>query len=112
MNKRDVMRRAWRYFKQAAHKNGNASFSEALKKAWKWAKAQTANRERIEATASAAGIAEVFHSWAGWQALGRMVIHGEHAAFKVLIDTPERGEGKTMVQSFFTYNQTQPAPAM
>jgi len=40
-----------------------------------------------------------------------MVIHGEKAAFQVTVDTPEKGEGKTFRKSFFTYSQTQEAPA-
>lgn len=104
-----LMKRAWHYFKQAAAKTA-ITFSEALKKAWRWIKAQDANNAKIEAAAEAAGIEEEFHSWAGWKALGRQVIHTEKAVFQVVVDTPEKGEGKTYRKSFFLYSQTQPAP--
>ena len=109
-NMRLVMLRAWRFFRQAAAKKA-IDFSEALKKAWRWAKAQRTNREKVESAAAAAGIEEVIHSWAGWRALGRMVIHGERAVLQVVVDTPERGEGRTFRKSFFVYSQTQPEPA-
>ena len=83
-----------------------------MKRAWKWAKVQEANRARIEAAAAEASIEEEIHSWAGWQALGRMVIHGEKAILQVVVDTPEKGDGKTYRKSFFTYSQTQIAPEM
>ena len=105
-----LMSKAWSLYRAAAKKNP-ISFGEALRRAWKWAKAQNGNAARIEAAANAAGIDEEMHSWAGWQAMGRMVIHGEKAVLQVTIDTPEKGEGKTFRKSFFTYSQTQPAPA-
>lgn len=109
-NMRLVMIRAWSYFRQAAAKRA-ISFSEALKRAWRWAKAQKANAEKIEAAAAAAGIDEVIHSWVGWRALGRMVIHGEKCVLQVVVDTPEKGEGRTFRKSFFAYSQTQAEPA-
>lgn len=36
-----------------------------------------------------------------------MVTHGEKAAFQVVLATPEKGEGKTFLQSYFTINQTE-----
>lgn len=105
-----LMRKAWSLYRQAA-KKAAITFAEALRRAWKWAKAQAANNARIEAAANDAGIVEEYHGWAGWQAMGRMVIHGEKAAFQVTVDTPEKGEGKTFRKSFFTYSQTQEAPA-
>lgn len=109
INLKALMKKAWSLYRQAA-KKAAISFSEALRRAWKWAKVQEANRTRIEAAAAREGVEEEFHSWAGWQALGRMVIHGEKAILQVVIDTPEKGEGKTYRQSFFTYSQTQIAP--
>ena len=104
-----LMKKAWSLFRQAA-KKAAITFSEALKAAWRWIKVQDANRAKIEAAANAAGIVEEFHSWAGWKALGRQVIHTEKAVFKVTIDTPEKGDGKTFLKSFFLYSQTQPDP--
>ena len=103
-----LMKKAWSLFRQAARKAA-ITFSEALKKAWQWIKVQEANAARIEAAAEAAGIEEEFHSWAGWQALGRMVIHTEEAAFQCTVDDPTTKKG-TRVKSFFLYSQTQPAP--
>lgn len=103
-----LMKKAWSLFRQAARKTA-ITFSEALRKAWQWIKVQEANAARIEAAAEAAGIEEEFHSWAGWQALGRMVIHTEEAAFQCTVDDPTTKKG-TRVQSFFLYSQTQPAP--
>lgn len=108
-NLKAIMSKAWSLFRQAAKKTA-ISFAEALRRAWKWAKAQEGNNARIDAAITAAGIEEEVHSWAGWQALGRMVIHGEKAILQVVVDTPEKGEGKTYRKSFFTYSQTQPAP--
>ena len=99
-----LMKKAWSLFRQAARKAA-ITFSEALKKAWQWIKVQEANAARIEA----AGIEEEFHSWASWQALGRMVIHTEEAAFQCTVDDPTTKKG-TRVKSFFLYSQTQPAP--
>ena len=109
-NLKAIMMKAWSLYRAAAKKNP-ISFGEALRRAWKWAKAQNGNAARIEAAANAAGIDEEMPSWAGWQAVGRMVIHGEKAALQVVVDTPEKGDGKTYRKSFFTYSQTQPAPA-
>lgn len=107
-NLRKLMKKAWSLFRQAARKAA-ITFSEALRKAWQWIKVQEANAARIEAAAEAAGIEEEFHSWAGWQALGRMVIHTEEAAFQCTVDDPTTKKG-TRVKSFFLYSQTQPTP--
>lgn len=109
-NLKAIMTKAWSLYWSAAKKNP-VTFGEALRRAWMWAKAQNGNAARIEAAATAAGIDEEMHSWAGWQTMGRMVIHGEKAILQVVVDTPERGDGKTYRKSFFTYSQTQPAPA-
>ena len=103
-----LMKKARSLFRAAA-KKAAISFGEALRKAWAWLKVQEANTAKVEAAAEAAGVEGVYHSWAGWQALGRMVIHTEEAAFKCLVDDPTTKKG-TRVKSFFTYSQTQPAP--
>jgi len=103
-----LMKKAWSLFRSAAKKTA-ITFSEALRKAWAWIRVQEANAAKIEAAAEAAEIEEEYHSWAGWQSLGRMVIHTEQAAFKVEVEDPTTKKG-TRIKSFFLYSQTQPAP--
>ena len=104
-----LMRKAWSLYRQAA-KKAAITFAEALRRAWKWAKAQAANNARIEAAANDAGIVEEYRTWAGWQAVGRMVIHTSEAAFKVEVDDPSTRKG-TRILSYFIYSDTQEAPA-
>lgn len=104
-----LFRKAWSLYRKAS-KKAAASFGEALRAAWAWLKVQAANAAKVEAAAAALGIVEEFHSWAGWQALGRMVMHESEAAFKVEIDDPTTKKG-TRIQSYFIYSDTQPAPA-
>lgn len=99
-----LMRKAWALYRKTV-----TCFSEALKSAWAWLKVQAANTAKIEAVADALGVVEEFNTWAGWQTLGRMVIHTEQAAFQVEVDDPTTKKG-TRVQSFFLYSQTQPTP--
>lgn len=108
-NMKAIMIKAWNIFRQAM-KKAAITFAEALRKAWKWAKALPINNARIEAAAKLHGIEDEYHSWYGWKTMGRMVIHGEKAAFQVVLATPEKGEGKTYLQSYFTYSQTQITP--
>ena len=103
-----LMKKAWSLFRSAAKKTA-ITFSEALRKAWAWIRVQEANAAKVEAAAEAAEIEEEYHSWAGWQSLGRMVIHTEQAAFKVEVEDPTTKKG-TRIKSFFLYSQTQPAP--
>ena len=104
------MKKAWSLYRQAM-KKAAITFSEALKKAWAWIKVQNANAVKVEAAATAAGYAdEEYHTWAGWQALGRMVIHTSESVFKVEVDDPTTKKG-TRIQAYFTYEQTQPTPA-
>ena len=105
-----LMKKAWSLFRTAA-KKAAITFSEALRLAWAWLKVQATNAVKIEAAAEAAEIEEEYHSWAGWQALGRMVIHTEQAAFKCEVEDPTTKKG-TRIKSFFLYSQTQPAPEM
>lgn len=107
-NLRAIMKKAWSLFKAAA-KKAPITFSEALKKAWAWGKVQPDNKALIEATAAALGIEEEYHSWPGWKALGRMVIHTSEAAFKVTVKDPCTKSG-TRVIPFFIYSDTQVAP--
>ncbi|MBR1560197.1 MAG: hypothetical protein IJ646_08160 [Clostridia bacterium] len=103
-----LMKKAWSLFKTAA-KKAAITFSAALALAWRWLKCQAANRVKIEQAAQAAGIVEEVRSWASWQSVGRMVIHGSEAALKVEIEDPTTRSGKRL-QSFFLYSDTQTAP--
>lgn len=105
---RKLMHKAWSLYRKAA-KKAVTSFSEALKAAWVWIRVQAANTAKVEAVADALGIEEEYHTWAGWQALGRMVMHTSEAVFKVEVSDPTTRKG-TRIQSYFTYEQTQPAP--
>jgi len=105
---RKLMKKAWSLYRQAM-KKAAITFSEALKRAWAWIRVQAANAEAVTAAMEAAGIEEEAHTWAGWQALGRMVIHTEEAVLKVAVADPLTKKG-TRIKSYFTYTQTQPAP--
>ena len=105
-----LMKKAWSLYRQAM-KKAAITFSEALKKAWAWIKVQAENTVKVEDAAMMAGYADVvFHTWAGWQALGRMVMHTSEAVFKVEVADPTTKKG-SRIQSYFTYEQTQPTPA-
>lgn len=73
-----IMLRAWRNFRK-----GGMSFAEALHRAWLSAKAEPINAARIEAAKAAAGVLEEVNTWAGWKSLGREVIHGSKALFRL-----------------------------
>lgn len=103
-----LMKKAWSLYRKAMRKAGT-TFGEALKAAWVWIRVQTANAAKVEAAAAALGVEEEYHTWAGWQALGRRVIHTSEAIFKVEVADPTTKKG-TRIQSYFTYDQTQPMP--
>lgn len=103
-----LMKKAWSLYRKAA-KKAVTTFSEALRAAWVWIRVQAANAAKVEAAADALGVDEEYHTWAGWQALGRMVCHTEEATFKVEVVDPTTKRG-TRVQSYFIYSQTQPEP--
>ena len=103
-----LMKKAWSLFRTAV-KKAAITFGEALRRAWGWLKVQNANKAIIEAAADALGIEEEYHTWAGWQALSRMVIRTSEALFKVEVADPTTKKG-TRVQSYFIYRQTQPEP--
>ena len=104
-----LFRKAWSLFHKSS-KKAAVSFGECLKLAWRWLKVQSANRVLVEAAAQAAGYGDmVYHTWAGWQALGRMVCHTSEAAFKVTVADPLTKSG-TRVMSYFIYDDTQAAP--
>lgn len=104
-----LFRKAWALYR-AAMKKGTTTFGEALKKAWQWIRVQDANKAIIEAAQQAAGYGDIVcNTWAGWQALGRMVMHTSEAVFQCVVADPLTKKG-TRVMSYFTYEQTQPTP--
>ena len=103
-----LMKKAWALYKKAS-KKATANFADALRAAWAWIKVQAANTAKVAEVAAAIGIDEEYHTWAGWQALGRMVIHTSEASFKVEVADPTTKKG-TRIQSYFIYSDTQPAP--
>lgn len=103
-----LFHKAWSLYRKAI-KKGTAKFADALRTAWAWLKVQASNKAIITAAAEAAGIVEEYHTWYGWQQLGRMVIHTSEAAFQAVIADPTTKKG-TRVQSYFIYSDTQPAP--
>ena len=108
-NLKSLMLKAWSIFRKAS-KKAALTFSEALRLAWRWIKVQAANAEKVQAAAEAAGVKSEYHSWAGWKALGREVIHESKAAFQVKVDDPTTKSG-TRIKSFFLLEQTEPIPA-
>ena len=104
-----LMKKAWSLYKKAS-KKATANFADALRAAWAWLKVQAANTAKVAEVAAALGIEETYHTWAGWQALGRMVIHTSEATFKVEVADPTTKKG-TRIQSYFIYSDTQVAPA-
>lgn len=103
-----LMRKAWSLYRKAS-KKASASFSDALKSAWAWIRVQAANAAKVEAVAQSLGVVEEYHTWAGWQSLGRMVIHTAKAAFQVEVSDPLTRKG-TRILSYFVYDDTQVAP--
>lgn len=103
-----LFKKAWSLYRQAL-KKGNANFGNALRAAWTWIRVQASNAALVEGAAQAAGIVEEFHTWSGWRALGRMVIHTSGAAFKVTVADPLTRSG-SRVMSYFVYSDTQAAP--
>ena len=101
-----IMHKAWVIFRK-----GKITFGEALHRAWMSAKAAPINAARIEAARKAAGIDEECNTWAGWKAMGREVIHGSKALFKVLLIHASKGDNATYTASFFSAAQVQPIQA-
>ena len=97
-----IMIRAWRTYRK-----GGMSFGEALHRAWLSEKAEPINAERIERAKAEAGVSEAVNTWAGWKALGREVLHGSKALFKVDLIHGSKGDGAIYRASFFTVLQTE-----
>ena len=99
-----IMTKAWAIYRKPHLKV--ESFGEALHRAWGVAKVADENRKAVEDAIKAHGITEEVHTWFVWTEQGRKVMHDEKAVFQVTLKTPERGDGKTFVASYFTYSQT------
>ena len=104
-----LFHKAWRLFRQAA-KKAAITFGSALRLAWLWLKAEIVNAPKIESAAKAAGVNGEYHTWVGWQSLGREVEHESKAAFQVEVTDPTTKSGRR-IKSFFTVDQTQPLTA-
>ena len=97
-----IMIRAWRTYRK-----GGITFGEALHRAWLSEKAEPINAERIERAKAEAGVSEAVNTWAGWKALGREVLHGSKAVFKVDLIHGSKGDEAIYRASFFTVLQTE-----
>lgn len=85
-NLHTIMRNAWKFFRKMG-----GSFAAALRLAWR--------NEKVIAAAKAT-MTEECHTWAGWKAAGREVIHGSKAVFQTVIDDPTTKTGKRTVSYF------------
>ena len=103
-NLKAIMSKAWELYRKTHLKI--TRFGEALHTAWGWFKKAAENARRVAEKVSEMGIKEEVHTWFAWTLKGRKVMHGEEATFKVLLETPERGDGKTYLTSYFTFSQT------
>ena len=99
-----LMSLAWAIFRNKANKCD--SFSEALKRAWKCFDVGDSNRAKVAENIAEMGITEPVKTWFAWTLEGRKVMHEQKAIFQVVLDTPEKGIGKTYVTSYFAYSQT------
>ena len=102
-NYRTIMLQAWKIFRKIG-----CTFSEALRRSWKTAKAAEENVDRIRKAKDAAGVAEEARTWYGWTLTGREVIHEVKALFQAVVIDGSTKSG-TRVLSFFGLSQTQEA---
>ena len=100
-NFKKIMVDAWKIYRK-----GGVSFSEALKRSWITAKAAEANADRIRAAKGTAGITEEVHTWYGWKAAGREVIHEMKALFQVKVIDGATKTGERII-SYFGLSQTE-----
>ena len=103
-NLKEIMSKAWEIYRKAHLKV--EKFGEALHRAWMWAKKVAENAKKVAEKIAELGITERVRTWYAWTLEGRKVMHDEKALFQVELDTPERGDGKTYLTSFFGYSQT------
>lgn len=88
-----IMKCAWKIFR-----NANMTFSEALKMAWRNAKAVVSAMIKSE-------IKERMKTWYGWTQEDREVIHDSKAVLKVVIEDLKTKSGFRTL-SYFTESQT------
>ena len=105
-NLRKIMLKAWELFRKL-----EISFSEALHRAWKVAKAEPVNADRIANAKAQAGITEETNTWSGWRDAGYEVIHGSKALFGATLIWASKGDGKEYKARFFGASQVQPIAA-
>lgn len=91
-NLKKIMLAAWKWCKASGK-----AFSECLRDAWRAAKA---NAQRI----AKAACGEIVNTWQGWKDAGRVVKHGEKAAFQIEL---EKTSGEAWKGSFFKIEQTE-----
>lgn len=103
-NLRAIMKKAWELYRKAHLKISH--FGEALHRAWAWFKKLEENARKVADKILELGIKEEVKTWFAWTLEGRKVKHDEKALFQVELDTPERGDGKTFVTSYFGFSQT------
>lgn len=108
-DRRAVMARAWQIYRGAS---GAMEFSEALRRAWRIARAKPINKARITEAKKAAGVTEEVLTWKAWKDRGFEVIHGSRCLFQVQLIHASRGEGATPYKaSFFGASQVKRIPA-
>ena len=99
-----LMTYAWAIYRNES--NACENFADALKRAWKSFDVADENRRKVDEAIKEFGITERVRTWYGWTMEGRKVMHEQKATFKVLLDTPEKGIGKTRWTAYFTFSQT------
>lgn len=92
---RTIMTNAWKFVKKFGY-----TISEALKMAWRNAKAIALAKQIAE-------IKEECHTWYSWKVMGMEVIHESTALFKVVVEDPGTKNG-TRVLSYFGNSQVAP----
>lgn len=108
-DRRAVMARAWQIYRGAS---GAMEFSEALRRAWRIARAKPINKARITEAKKAAGVTEEVLTWKAWKDRGYEVIHGSRCLFQVQLIHASRGAGAAPYKaSFFGVSQVRPIPA-
>ena len=102
-NLHEIMCKAWKLFRK-----GIGTFAECLHRAWKSAKAEPINTQRIAEARQSAGVTEQVNTWAGWKAAGYEVVHGSKSLFQAVLIHASKGDTATYRASFFGRSQVQP----
>ena len=92
-NKRDIMYNAHKFYRDGRH----GDFANCLRHAWE-------NAKGVKRLADALG--EEIHTWKGWTALGREVIHEQKTVGQVDSWVTHLKYKIKMAMSYFTYEQT------